>query len=811
VYQHFGNRLREEGLAYEGLLYRSLAENMPEVDQILPGRIILAGLNALKKAEEKIVITLVKEYDARLLWDVDRHYLEQTVQEAGMFYRQYRKHPVLGKGFPEILPDHLHQGQVREIRLQGVTLEVGQAKNTGVLLQELAAQQGFVPEKTVIILPDEHLLFPVLHSLPPVISRVNVTMGYPLRNTSLYSFVEHLLNLQLEKQTDSEKTVFHHTTLLALLRHPYVRYYEGAAAVENIAHIERTNAVYVSAGELKGEAIFYQTLLQPVTEVSALFDYLKEVSGMLHHMVGDEEEANTEEMSIPMLERELLYHFYLQINRLRALTRERQLDFRLSAFIRLLRQIFQGLRVPFTGEPLRGLQIMGLLESRNLDFDHVFLLSANEGILPPADAQRSFIPQNLKKGFGLFTTEQQDAFYAHAFYRLLHQAKKVYLFHNTEDLQHLSGEMSRFLYQIKYESRQDASGHLRFPDARADFRVQQHFLSRRVTAAPVPAISIEKSEAVWNKLRAFTLDAPPGTKQQQLTPSALNTYMDCRLKFYYQFVVRLQETEAVEEEVDAMVFGNILHKTMELLYRRFMANAGRTTITAADCQRLQGKALDKAIAEGFAEHFHRKADDPQLFMGRNAIAREIVRKMAFQILEHDRQYAPFQIISLEARGAAGYATESSVKSNGETLRIALKGIIDRVDRKDEVIRVLDYKTGRDERKAADVASLFDRDHALRNKAAMQAMFYGWLYQQTQPHETGKIVPGLINATVLFRDDFDSRLQIGKQVLNDFTAYQADFTAELQKLLQEIFNPAVPFDQTGDAEKCKICPYANICY
>ncbi|MFP4293051.1 MAG: PD-(D/E)XK nuclease family protein, partial [Cyclobacteriaceae bacterium] len=810
VYRHFRDKLLEQGLAYEGLMYRTLAEKMSQGFLYEGGPLVIAGMNALKQAEERIIRHLVKECHARLFWDIDRYYLDEPVQEAGMFFRKYRQDAIFKSSFPEKVPDHFHTGEKREIHINGVSLEVGQAKKLGEYLREIAAQPGFRPEKVAVVLPDEHLLFPVLHSLPAEIRRVNVTMGYPLRNTSLYSFVEHLLNLQLEKKTGGEKYKYHHQGLLALLRHPYVRNETAASAEENIRRIEAQNAVMVDPARLSGDRLFFQTLLRPVEQVPDLFDYLREVSSLVHrlmHEAGEEEEENGE-MSIPMLERELLYHFYLQINRLRALTRERQFDFQLPAFIRLLRQILQGLRVPFTGEPLRGLQIMGLLESRNLDFEYVFVLSANEGILPPGQTQNSFIPQNLKKGFGLFTGEMQDAFYAHAFFRLLHCARKVYLFHNTEDLQHLSGEMSRFLYQLRYEAFQDDKKQLCFPDQEGDFSLKQEVLQAQVAALAPQPIGIQKSPEVMQQLQRFL----QGSRHHALTPSAINTYLDCRLKFYYQYVVRLRETDEVQEEVDAQVFGNILHKAMEMIYQRLLAHKKCSRVEAEDCRQLRNAQwLEKAVNDAFLHHFDHDKADSFRFEGRNIIAREIVQKMASRILEYDEAYAPFDIVSLEKAGEEGYFMQMQISVEGKKQAVSLKGIIDRVDRKDELLRVLDYKTGRDERRAVDIASLFDRDHPRRNKAAMQALFYALLYESSTADQEAAIAPGLINASDLFSDGFTPYLQLGRDTVTDFAAYREEFTAALGSLLHEIFNASVAFDQTEDEKKCSYCPYANICY
>jgi hypothetical protein len=631
-------------------------------------------------------------------------------------------------------------------------------------------------------------------------------MGYPLRNTSLFSFVDHLLKLQLDKKESGGRYLFHHQSLLTLLRHPYLQQEPRASARENIRHIERSNAVLLEAASLRGDDALFAVLLRPVEEVPALFDYLHAVISLLHELMTEEEEEGDEAvMSVPMLERELLYHFYLQVNRLRTLTRERQFDFQLPAFIRLLQQIFRTLRVPFTGEPLRGLQIMGLLESRNLDFRYVLVLSANEGVLPPAHSQHSFIPENLKKGFGLFTGDMQDAFYAHAFFRLLHQAEQVYLLHNTEDQQHLSGEMSRFLYQLRYEG-QPRGEAFRFPDREGDFVVAQETLQARVAARAAQPIRVKKSPEVMNQMQRFL----QGNRQHALTPSALNTYLDCRLKFYYQYVARLRESDEVQEEVDAQVFGNILHKTMELLYQRLMDRKQSNEVQAEDCRQVRkGKWLDKAIDDAFLHHFEHENSSRFSFEGRNIIAREIVRKMAVRILEYDEAYAPFKIISLEKGGPEGYFMRLPV-DRAANQHVSLKGIIDRIDRKDGLTRVLDYKTGRDDRSLADVPSLFDREHPRRNKAAMQALFYALLYTESSG-EAGQVAPGLVNAAELFGDSFEPYLRMGRESLLDFDGLRQDFVQGLSGLLDEIFNPEIDFDQTDDEKKCSYCPYVNICY
>ncbi|MDF9795312.1 RecB family exonuclease [Catalinimonas alkaloidigena] len=824
IYQQYREALTKQGLAYEGLVFRHVADQLKNDAVSLPsGSFVFVGLNALKNAELQIVKQLVSQEKATVYWDIDAYYLNNEVQEAGVFLRKYLRSTTLAPTFPKAIPNQYHSGKERQIHIHGVPLEVGQAKKTGEFLQELSKKEGFNPERCVVVLPDEHMLFPVLHALPPVIPKVNVTMGYPLRNTSLYSFIEHLLDLQLEKKQVQQQYTYHYESLLALLRHPFIKNYAPALAELNIQHIIQSNAVYIHQEDLEGDTTFFQNLLTAVEDVPHLFSYLLHWSAQLHQLLNQEEEnANNaahelsesedgaSSQNIPMLEQELLYHFYIHLNRLKSLTQERQFDFELPAFIKLLRQIFQSLRVPFTGEPLRGLQIMGLLETRNLDFDHVFVLSMNEGVMPASSSQTSFIPANLKKGFGLFGVDQQDAFYAHAFFRLLHHAQHVHLFYNTEDTSQLSGEMSRFLYQLYYESAYNESDELRFPDAKGDFIVHRDYLSMQVSPSIVKPISITKSEDVWKQMLRY-INTDENSARSSLTPSALNTYLDCRLKFYYKYVARLKETEEVEEELDARVFGNILHKTMEVLYKRLISLKGSKKIEAEDCLQLKGEKLEEAIQKGFKEHYQPEKAQAFTFEGRNIIAREIVKKMAKQILDHDSRYAPFEIVSLEKGGKAGHHAQLTVSVNGTNISIPLRGIIDRIDRKEGVVRVLDYKTGRDERKAVDIQSMFDREHPGRNKAAMQALLYAWLYQKNQYHENESIVPGLVNATELFKEDFDPSLILEGEKVNSFERYQDEFISSLSRLLEEIFNKEVPFDQTDDEKKCGFCPYANICY
>nr|WKN37605.1 PD-(D/E)XK nuclease family protein [Tunicatimonas sp. TK19036] len=810
VYNAFTQQLNTKGWAYEGWMLRQLAEKIAsqQIEHSFQ-KVIFVGLHALAPAEEKLVRWFIEEENAEIYWDTDAYYVEHARHEAGHFFRKYRQHPVWRETLPDPLPQHYQTGQSRNLQAIGVTLNVGQAKQAGNILRQLSRQSDFVPEKTVVVLPDENLLFPMLHSLPSEIEKVNVTMGYPVRSTALYSLIEHVLALQEEKRYNktTEAYEFHHVRVLALMRHPYLLHMYPERAQELIQDIEKRNQVYVSTKTLQQHPL-YQVVFQPVTEARDTFDYLIQILQRIHQGA-ETSSMEGDQLTLPLLEQELVYQLFTQVNRLKALAQEHQFTFSPQLFVRIFRQIMQSLRLPFTGEPVRGLQVMGVLETRNLDFDNVIILSFNEGVYPKSEAINTFIPGNLRRGFGLPTGDEQDAIYAYTFYRLLHRAKQVYLLYNTEDSTNQNGEMSRFLYQLTYESVANADGSFQFPDGQGDYKVTRQTLSTPVRAIPAEPITIEKNTDVLARLHRYTRqpDHPP---RRSLTPSALNTYLDCRLKFYYKYVVDLKEPEVVQEEVDPAVFGNLLHRAMELVYQSVLTEDQRTVVREM-IEQLKKDQMSAAVKDAFREHYGQEGVEEFMLEGRNVIAYDIVRKMARRILDMDIAYAPFEIISLEREGGRGYFWETTLEAkNTSPTIVSLRGIIDRIDRKENVVRVLDYKTGRDEKKAHSIESLFDRDDKKRNKAAFQALFYALLYQQNSDTEE-RIVPGLVNAKDLFAADFDSRIILDKHPVNDYAPWDSEFRKGLNTLLLELFNPTIPFDQTTDLRKCSLCPYAKLCY
>lgn len=793
VYNTFRGKLEKEGIGYDGMIFRAVAEKALKEESLYGGgQLIFAGFNALSKAEEVIIASLLRQPNATMYWDMDQYYFDNKDQEAGYFLRKYAQHKIFGETFPKNVPDNFRT-IAKEITMIGVPLAVGQAKLLGeTLKRDFTQEQQHAPEKTAVVLPDEQMLFPVLHTLPEEFKDINITMGYPLRDTPLNGFLEHVLNLQQNiQESKSGKISFYYVHVLSLLKHPYFSQYNPEYAAALIKKIESTNAIRISTEELGNEGL-YGAVFYPIKTASAIFDYLLHILSLINRTIGEDKEERT-----VTVEKEYIYHFYTQLKRLKEIVAEQQIAFTIQTFLKLFRQIIYNLKLPFSGEPLNGLQVMGVLETRNLDFENIYILSMNEGSFPPGISQSSFIPFNLRKGYGLPTYEQQDAIFAYSFYRLLQRAKKVVLFYNTESGLKTGGEMSRFLYQLQYE---------------APIKVKEHILSNPIKVPfPVPVV-IPKDERVLAALDAYIIKEGEDL-EKGLTPSAFNTYLDCRLKFYFRYVAKLYEADSIQEEIDAPTFGNLFHNMMESFYKS-ICSKHNNLITEKDLE--APRLLEESLEVAFKEHYHWDKAEAFQLEGRDIIVKEIILKMGRQIIENDKSYAPFYVLSIESKEDIHRMKVAIDTPMGKKI-VGLQGIIDRVDLKEGVVRVIDYKTGKDNKRFENISSLFDRNNLKKNKAAMQTLMYSMLYEEGGTSGNYAVMPGLYNARELFNPGFDIRLMMKVEGTNkydpviDARSLHTALKSEMAKLLEEIYDPAVPFDQTNNLRTCEYCPYAGVCH
>lgn len=782
LYAAFKGSLNVSGLAYSGLIYRKVAEALSEIQK--PKKTYhFIGFNAFTGTEEVLIKHFITEFGAKIYWDIDAYYLEDKSQEAGLFFREYQKDPVFGPTFPKDIPSQIEDRKAT-IKTYSTPLKTNQANLVGAILEKVPEGESW--EETVVILPDEQMLFPVLHALPDQIEKVNVTMGYPVKNAPVYSFLEAVLEMQRFIKVEDGKILFYHTAVKDLVSTIYLKAVDPDFAKGLLEEMQLNNQIHVSAERLAKGGSFYQLIFQKL-ENDNLFSYLTQLMETLAVRLQEEP-----------LQRSYLYQCFKQLTRLKEIFAGQDiLSINREFFIRLFRQVFREVKLPFEGEPLLGLQIMGVLESRNLDFKRVIICNMNEDSFPPAAGLNSMIPFNIRKAFGLPVQEQNDSIYAYTFYRLLHSAEEVHMIYTTASDQGKAGEKSRYIQQMDVELGRE---------------IDEEVIYIPIDQKSTESITIQKNAEVLKLLDKYLMDER-GESKTAFSPSALSVFLDCRLKFYFQYLANIQEKEEVSEEIDAAVFGNLAHLSMEILYQDFALRKGRTELEKSDFKELATNWVFPAIEKAIRIFYHLEGEAETKLNGQMAIARDVLQRYMQQILKIDEESAPFTLISLEKEKR--YSAGISIDTIEGKQTVVLRGIIDRVDKQNGTVRLIDYKSGLDAKNFPDVASLFDRDHKSRNKAAMQTLFYGLIYQATHPQNTTPLKPAIFNLREMFLDDFNPYLQLKQPYktgveVNDYGDFEEDYRAGLKSLLEDMYNPEIPFDQTEDLKKCSYCPYKEIC-
>lgn len=785
LYNDLRDALAAEGRGYEGMIFREVVEQMEQNNCCdLPyTKVVFVGLNALSVAEERFLIQLQKRGIADFYWDYASDKVTDPNNKASYFVERNLKN------FPSQYPLPAEEKVDTEIEVIGIPSGIGQAKQVYTLLNELCKEDEMSPEealRTAIILPDEHLLIPVLNAIPEQIRRINVTMGYPLAGTPVASLMEYILALQKNVRYVDRQPVFYFRDVLPILNHRYISSTCPEIVNALVKDIAENNRIYISAADL-GKTDLLSVLFLPVTDVNTFSDYLinvlQELNKVMHALSSGEEEEDATQRTND-LEQEFIFHYFTTVNRMKEIMQDAGIEMKIDTYFRLLKRVTDTITIPFRGEPLSGLQIMGVLETRALDFDRLIILSMNEGIFPLRKAANSFIPYNLRRGFGLPTYEHQDSVWAYHFYRLIYRASHVSLLYDTRSNGLQTGEVSRFVHQLHY--------HYEVP-------LQNKLVVYNVSSAKTPALQVKKTDEVMQRLNAFHKGG-----NRAISASAVNTYLDCPLKFYFSVVEGIQEEEEVSETIESNVFGSILHKVMEELY---MPLCGK--IVTADLLKAIKKdtpVLTGAIARAFAEIFF-MSDVVRPLTGQNFLIGEMIRKYVEKILERDSKLTPFRYIESERK------INRLFTLGDNRTEIQLKGFIDRIDEVCDAVRIIDYKSGSGTSVFTSVESLFDKEDKDRAKAVMQVFMYSWMLGAAPAGKT--IQPGIYYMRTLFSDSFDAsvsrRIERTKtEPVTDFSAYSEAFEGELRRCLDEIFGRETPFTQTTTEKACAWCPFKDIC-
>jgi len=777
LYHGLREMLGSMDMGYQGMQYREIVDRIDRNGLEFPirGKVFIAGFNALNGCEKRI-FSWLKDQGAEFFWDYDHAYLADTVSEAGRFLRD---NLVL---FPETVKLEEFRGLEgeKQIRIFELPTDVLQVKTVHKILERSGSQAAENYTDIAVILCDEELLMPVVMSLPESFKEINVTMGYPLKNTPVYSLIDDLLRLQTNiRQTKDGRISFYHKDVTSILLHPYLRETDNQMDHPILDEIAANNLIYVEGGLFEGEAYgkIFRKADSPVELVTYLrvvvLQILENISGHLDLMHRD-------------LDREFVFQSLINLNKLEMLVKDRP-AVTIPILIRLLRKMISDLRVPFEGEPLSGLQLMGILETRLLDFRHVILLSMNEEVMPGSSISQSYIPYSMRLGYNMPAREDKDAIYAYYFNRLLQRAEKIDLLYNSRSEGVQTGEMSRYLYQIIYQ-----------------YRTKVIRPGMEVMAVESPSLVIPHTAEVEKKLEKFKIG---NSEEKYLSPSAINTFMDCSLKFYLRYLAGIGEPEEVLEEIDAAGFGTVVHEAIRILYSE-ISDQEKGIISANALETLgTSNHPEVVLKKVFIDH-HFKGRKNSTIEGRNIIIFRVMLKYLLKIIETDIQFTPFRLISAES----SHTREMEIELGGRLVGVRLGGKIDRIDRVGDSVRVIDYKTGDASRGFPDVESLFDAGLRSRNPAAFQTLFYAWLVQKDYPGE--KVTPGLYVMKALYEKEFDPGLMEGSRNqrtrVTSFREIEVDFESRLKNVLQHLYNPEVPFEQTGIESRCRNCDYAGIC-
>ncbi len=774
IYTQYKERLTRLGIAYNGMVQRAAVDRIVAGEFTFPEsrRYVVAGFNALSECEKRLFKFLSTAAETDFYWDYDTYYKDHPEQEAGMFVRQNVVQ------FPPCTTlSHDHMQQPKLISAVATVSNAVQCKQAAAILRELAKTET-LDKQTAIVLTDENLLLPLLYALPEDIGRVNVTMGYPLRQSLAYTFVERLVELQAHCRTKGEGVSFYHADVTGILAHPYVSECDPRLTQTMQDEIVRERRITIDSKLLTRNELLSRLFASVATwrDLSTwLLDVVSAVAQQPYE--GDDARQRVEFLAVIAEE----------INKLRNSLDICDIEITTEVYASLLRRHLQTLRIPFEGEPLEGIQVMGILETRNLDFKNVILLSMNDDNFPGNHmAQASFIPYSLRSAFDLPTPEHHEGVYAYYFYRLIQRAEQVWMLYCSHADDKSTGEPSRYIYQLDYES---------------DFSVRKVEVGVDVNLAETAPIEVAKTEDIMRRLSRFT-DAE---SEATLSPTALFRYVACPLRFYFHSVARLKVEDDISEEIDAPMFGTILHGAIQHLYARIKDEAHPAEIL----QRLLRtgeveRAVETAINENYLRDQHATTAD---YTGNLLLVRDIVtRYLRGGVMPYDAAHDAFAVTGLEESVAYSFEFEQG----GELRRLKLAGIADRIDSLDDgSLRVVDYKTGTPHLDFKGLDALFQGKGKERLSNVLQTLLYAMMLYHTRGRD---VEPALYYVRAMNRPDYSPQLRDeGDGVTGArYSYYQPRFEELLRQTLVEMYDPEIPFGQCADVDSCTFCDFNVIC-
>ena len=781
IYHDYNRRLTEQGIGYEGAIYRKVASE--ETLHLKYDKYLFVGFNLIQKVERVLFSRLMKEGKAKFYWDFDEYYMPTArAQQSASVPNNTASFAAYLTDFPNELDNtdrdiYTNMRRPKRIRFISSPTENAQVRfASNWLLENERYKAG---RKTAVVMCDESILLPIMHSLPPEADKVNITSGFPLAMTPVASLVMLLFDLYtlgLRKKG----TAFNPHYLKKLMAHPYARHLQEV-------HLKglHSKGVHLSQVHQEGSAALLQHIASLIKQV-----------GIATKQDGD------------ALTQESVFRMFTILNRLAALADSGDLVVDNTTLRRLVSQLVGAASIPFHGEPVVGVQIMGVLETRNIDFDNVLLLSCNEGNMPKGVNDSSFIPYSIRKAHGLTTIDNKVAIYSYYFHRLLQRAGDITIAYNNSTDNGHTGEMSRFMLQLLVESGQ---------------KIDHYSLTAKNQPSPLMPKPIEKDETALSKLEEMS----------RLSPSAINTYIRCKLAFYYQYIAHIKEPDSDPETIDNRMFGNIFHRAAYLIYKDITDHSPVIEKAHIQAYLSNRKLLASVVDRAFEE------EECKTNNGLQIINREVIIEYITKLLKIDQQLCPFSILAMEEEAKVYTQLSFTIPSGGALKEGALKGgalvssapdkhysltiggIIDRLDAVTDKqtgkrrIRVVDYKTGNKPSSAIkSIEEVFDPKNiaSKHSNYFLQAILYSLIVSRSKEWNAANdaVSPALLFIKQAATNDYDPTLCIDKHPISDVTVYEEEFLTKLKETVADMYSPDAAFTPTDDRKKCELCPYRMLC-
>lgn len=775
-YKQLHETLAKRGETYQGMAYQRFAQNLPKID-LTKKHYYFLGFNALSASEEKIIHYLIKEKRATFYSDIDQSYFLNHEHEAAHFYRKlcekWQMKPQTGNHFNSV---------PKNIEIIESAQQTGQTKIAGKLIDYLIKTKANL-NSTAIVLADESLLIPLSQSLPASLENANITMGYPLKYSHLKSLIDLIFDLQFNFQKFKNSKLYH-KSLLRVLDHNYISTLikDNSKLIDLEKHILEHNQVFIDWDEIT-------KYVPELTSLSDVFKYWEEpasagftaMNELVSELYNSFKSSKKRE-----LELELLYHFSLSYKKFEKISKQYPYKMDLKSFKRLFYQFWQSESLSFLGNPIEGIQIMGILETRLLDFENLIILGMNEGNLPQTNISNSFIPFDLKKHHNLPTEEDRQAIFAHHFYRLIHRAKSIYMTYNSGGDDGGNSEKSRYITQLENELDPKFGHHITHSTYTPDDR-----------SSAIYKVSYPSVEAIHEKLDTYF-------STKGLSPSALNKLVNCPLDFYYRYILEMKENEQVEENIESSTFGTKIHDVLEDIFRTNFLE--KNAPLNSDVLKKEKPSLEKYLREKYLESF----TESEIKYGQNRLSFEV--SLSFlnkfidqQILETEQSSEPIFIRELEKR----LELNLEIEVNGKTKKILMSGLADRVDQIGNTIRIVDYKSGKcDDDKVVITKSWVDKnelyklmDHDKKGYAR-QLLMYASMYRASNTNQK------LFSAGIISMININDWLQ-NVRIGNDGSDLLSEdllnsFENELKKKIEMLYQLDFLFEHNPDSQYCEHC-------